>query len=344
MNRMIAACLSLLFAGMAAETFAQGSLTPPAGAPVPSMKTLEQVEPRTPICTAGFTISQPGSYYLTTNLTASASGIEIYADGVTLDLMGFALSGSRTPGYYGVYLGGAAGAPIRNVIVRNGIIRNFDSGILASRCQGARLEQLMLSSNLYSGVTLYGQSGLCENTVVRDCTINKNALYGIFFFGQSGVCDGNTIADCALSGNGLLGVYLSSGSGGRCNGNVIRDCAISGNASGGVQLFAGTGQCEGNLLSGCTINKNGVRGVWLDGANGNRLEGNHIVGQVGAATTGIECSGGARNVILCNTCVGQTNNFSLSSSDTYGPIVTASGALSTTNGAAGLSPWANFSR
>jgi hypothetical protein len=50
--------------------FAQGSLTSP-GAPAPTMKTLAQIEPRTPISSAPFTISVPGSYYLTTNLTFS---------------------------------------------------------------------------------------------------------------------------------------------------------------------------------------------------------------------------------------------------------------------------------
>jgi hypothetical protein len=45
---------------------AQGSLTPP-GAPAPAMKTLAQIEPRTPIASAPFTISAPGSYYLTTH-------------------------------------------------------------------------------------------------------------------------------------------------------------------------------------------------------------------------------------------------------------------------------------
>jgi hypothetical protein len=52
----------------------------------------------------------------------------------------------------------------------------------------------------------------------------------------------------------------------------------------------------------------------------------------------------SNNFIFKNTCVGQINNFSISANDTYGPIVTSSGALVTTNGAAALSPWANFSR
>src|SRR5450432_171554 len=73
-------------------TFAQGSLTPP-GAPAPTMKSLAQIEPRTPISSVPFTIGAPGSYYLTTNLTTTVSNaIVIAASGVTLDLNGFTLS------------------------------------------------------------------------------------------------------------------------------------------------------------------------------------------------------------------------------------------------------------
>src|SRR5208282_3674210 len=71
--------------------FAQGSLTPP-GAPAPTMITLSQIEPRTPISSAPFTITNPGSYYLTTNVTVSSgNGIIIAASDVTLDLGGFTI-------------------------------------------------------------------------------------------------------------------------------------------------------------------------------------------------------------------------------------------------------------
>src|ERR1700733_12219713 len=78
--------------------FAQGSLTPP-GAPAPTMRSLAQIEPRTPISSLPYTITEPGSYYVTTNLTgvSGSDGITIIflpvIENVTVDLNGFTLTG-----------------------------------------------------------------------------------------------------------------------------------------------------------------------------------------------------------------------------------------------------------
>lgn len=86
----------------ASFTLAPGPLTPP-GLPAPSMRTLDQIEARTPIPKgpaipiAGphFIISQPGSYYLTGNITVSTSdAIRVASNDVTLDLNGFTVRSS----------------------------------------------------------------------------------------------------------------------------------------------------------------------------------------------------------------------------------------------------------
>src|SRR5580704_7915636 len=69
--------------------FGQGSLTPP-GAPAPSMKSLDQIQPRTPI-SSPVAITQPGSYYLTTNIVGAFS-LTILTSDVTLDLNGFTIT------------------------------------------------------------------------------------------------------------------------------------------------------------------------------------------------------------------------------------------------------------
>ena len=388
--------LITLAAFAASLAFGQGTLTP-SGAPAPTMKTLDQVEPRTPISSAPYTISEPGSYYLTTNLTSTSHGVVITTNGVTLDLMGFTLSGDGGSSDYGVFVDGATNRVVENVVVRNGAVNNFAYGIRAEYSLGGRFEQLALFDNTYYGLHLNGFYGQCDGNTIADCSISGNGNYGVFLDGGYGQCDGNTIADCSISGNSSRGVYLNGGYGqcdgntiadcsisgngsrgvslygygGQCGGNTVADCTISGNGSYGVYLYGSYGQCDGNTVADCSISENSNYGVYLNGSygqcdgntvadctirknsdrgiylyfsDGNRVEGNHVTGQTGGSSYGIRCSVTADNLIIRNTCVGQTDNFVFDFDDTYGPEVTSSGAMATTNGAAALSPWANFSR
>jgi hypothetical protein len=106
--------------------FGQGSLAP-SGAPAPTMKTLDQVEARTPLAggTSPLTIGS-GSYYLTGNLnisSTSANGITVSGSHVTIDLNGFTLAGPSSGTGAGIYLLGG----VSNVIIVNGTIRNWGS-------------------------------------------------------------------------------------------------------------------------------------------------------------------------------------------------------------------------
>jgi hypothetical protein len=92
--KLAALALLATFSLQPSALLAQGSLTPP-GAPAPTMKTLAQIEPRTPIAAAPFTISAPGSYYLTTNLTVSG-GTAITA---TIGIGCYALVGTNAITY-----------------------------------------------------------------------------------------------------------------------------------------------------------------------------------------------------------------------------------------------------
>src|SRR5262245_53371403 len=116
---MKAILILLIFSMALVSSFGQGGLTPP-GAPAPTMKTLDQldakIERRTPISSLPFTISAPGSYVVTSNLTSAGAGITISANDVTVDLNGFNLTAG--PGGNGVRVSGAR----TNICVRNGSV------------------------------------------------------------------------------------------------------------------------------------------------------------------------------------------------------------------------------
>ncbi len=71
--------------------------------------------------------------------------------------------------------------------------------------------------------------------------------------------------------------------------------------------------------------------------HGAQAQGNHISGTTGTGTNGIRTFDSADNLVVRNSCIGHTDNFSLDVDDTFGPEITTSGTLGSTD------PWANFS-
>ncbi|MEO0716354.1 MAG: hypothetical protein AAFY58_05120, partial [Planctomycetota bacterium] len=121
-----AACVALSTI-IATSTAVAGPLTPPPGAPSSTNTTLQQVEPRTPIINTDTTIviTEPGSYYLASNIRTTSIGIEIQVGGVTIDLNGFVVEGSRsglTADAGVVVTSSATGGP---VVIRDGTVRRF---------------------------------------------------------------------------------------------------------------------------------------------------------------------------------------------------------------------------
>ena len=81
-HTLLRAALFLLFGAIPFSVLGQGALNPSAG-PAPLFKSLNEIQPRTAVAGGGATtISQPGSYYLTGNITVSSgNGITVSGTG-----------------------------------------------------------------------------------------------------------------------------------------------------------------------------------------------------------------------------------------------------------------------
>jgi hypothetical protein len=213
----------------APSAFSQGALTPP-GAPAPTMLTLNQIEPRTPVDathtgsggSAEFLISQPGSYYLSTNIVGVSGehGINISANNVTLDLNGFSLLGvsSAGDGIY-IHLG------YTNVTVHNGIISGWGNDGIECYANNALLEDIIVSTNSYNGV-YFGSGG-----VIRDCLVENNAANGIYVAGSGSLIFGNNFAGNIVGPNNFasISVYGSN--------NRIEANHVTGTNTAGYGIF-----------------------------------------------------------------------------------------------------------
>lgn len=277
-----------------------GPLNPPPG-PVASTP---GPEPRIAISAANtpgdtdslFRIAQPGSYYLTGNITGVAAkhGIEIAASGVTLDLNGFDLIGIA-----GSLDGVTSSLPgATNTTVVNGSVRSWggdgvDLGFAPSIA--SRLRDLTCSANAGFGV----RSGF--NAIVSDCVASQNTGGGFT------IASGTQMIRCTAAVNGAIGVNAGGTS-------VIADCLIERNTDDGVRA---TSDCtiRGNTCIANGFGAGDGAGIHLSGG-GNRVEGNLCSDN----DRGVDTDSGG-NFIVRNTCAGNTTAYFLAANNVFGPIV-----------------------
>lgn len=353
---------------------AQGALTPP-GAPAPTMKTLSEIEARTPvdaINTPGtaliqYVISQPGSYYLTGNLVGATNQfvcINIQASDVVLDLNGYELL-AATNIADGITISGFGP---RNVVIRNGSLRNWLNGIIGETCDAGELDHVRAYGCVLDGFYLRNNWTIthctalgCANgagmqvgdgCMITDCLLSSN--YDGIYGGK-----GCLISGCLAAANSYDGFVLtddynvskstsySSGHNGFTLGKSgqIRDCTANTNSASGISalVFCQVRGCTANANSnGIVVADNSVVADNQAAGNGNsgmtssgtgsRLEGNQTPNN---AINGILSVGGnSADIIVRNTSTGNgQHNYMPATSTTEGPLQTP--ALAT-------SPWANF--
>lgn len=303
-------CTSIATLGLlgSAAMLTAGPLDPPAGPVAPTYKTLQEVEPRIPLSQTSapgdasnqFRISQPGSYYLTGNITGQSGKTCIYiaSSRVTLDLNGFTVQGAS-----GATIGIRANSN-HGISIRNGTVHDFATGIDAQETNGSRLDNLCVSAS-----TTGFRIGL--TAVVTDCTSVDNTN-GFTVFSTSSLtrCSarggtrgfdvgwGCTLTDCNVWA-AETGFYLELESVlTRCSArensshgfNIQESCVLTectAYDNGGIGFFAtarsrlvhcvsrsnayGFSMVEANSLVECTSASNSTDGLFIDG-NSNTVE------------------------------------------------------------------------
>jgi len=271
-----------------------------AGAPQPTMRTLYQVEPRTPLVagspgvtvTAGgnITISQPGSYYLTANVALTGgNGITITNGPVTIDLNGFSVSTTAAATGSGILA--TTGS---TVIVSNGSIScsgsvNGTTGAIT----GQSFEYgINMFSSFQATVTKVNISGISNKAIYLDkdyatsiesCTA-LNCVNGF---------EAATISNCTATAIGQFAIV----------GELVSNCV--------GKSYVGTG------ISGLLVNnsigetKNTVTASLACGIRADVLSAGLVTNSRGiTGTVGLSNSRSinAHTIVGC-TCIGESGAF-----------------------------------
>ncbi len=346
----------VLFAS-AISVFAQGSLTPP-GAPAPTMKSLDQVEARTPISSAPFTITASGSYYLTADLTvASGNAITVNADDVTLDLNGFTISSTASPaGGAAVFIGNGR----QNITIRNGHIAGtttFSGGAFAGGGFNQGVTSLSTNRNIHVAdlavrqvasdaigignstpntfvercrITVAGGSGIRAN-VVRDCTVETAGSGAIV-----GGTVSNSVGTSVGTGGGDLGVSCTMAE--NCRGTAdaatgifattASNCVGVSNSNSGVNA-QNTTNCIGTSTSGIGLTTTNAINCSGTSTSDVGLRADNATNCTGTSTSG---SAGMSILGTAHTCRGKRDGgIAISASIAIGCTVNGTGTVSATS-------------
>lgn len=187
-----------------------GPLNPPAGSVGSTGRTTDEIynkitfgDGRIPIpaSSSTVTITNPGSYVLTGNITAAANtnGILVLANNVTIDLNGYTVAGPSNT-FTGVLVSGGYGG----FVLRNGTVTGFSAGVAAgSGAVGVVFEDLLIRDARTLGIL--ASSSSARGVRVRRCSVVDTGS-------TTTSTDGNiTISAISLTGAG----------------HVVEDCFIS---------------------------------------------------------------------------------------------------------------------
>lgn len=196
----------------------------------------------TKISSLPYEITNPGFYYLTSDLTGAQgwNGINVNADNVTIDLMGFTITGNSQANGTGIQVNNR-----NNVEIRNGTLRGWQNGgIYDSSGEGVNYRVLNLRT-IGSGIIIVG-----SNHLVKGCTVSDNTWYGIDI--GYGTITGNVISN--ITSEGSSGIKIDSGT---VSDNVVRNCT------------QGIRSMGGNVVGNSVLCNSGQTGIFVQGNDAN---------------------------------------------------------------------------
>jgi len=191
-----------------------GSLNPSAP-PAPTMKTLDEVEARTPIKASDLplTISSSGSYYLAETInfaTENTTGINITVGNVTIDLNGYSLIGPGTgTSGHGITASGS------KITVINGSVSGWKGNGISLAGTSNKVMNITSTGNKGNGISVGSQS------ILADCESSENELDGIT------IGDNSIARYCITYGNWNRGIVT-----GGCT--KVFNCVVRSNDNGGI--------------------------------------------------------------------------------------------------------------
>ena len=148
----------------------------------------------TPITTCGQVVRT--NALLTRDLgCAGRAGVVVGASGITINLNGFTVHGDRSSGRYGIDdLNG-----FDRVTVENGVVRNFDYGLVGFGANRLVVSGLVVSGNTSGGIFVVGSTPQIQSSKAL-----RNGEDGIYVLGTSA-----TVQSSTGSANAGSGIYVS---------------------------------------------------------------------------------------------------------------------------------------
>ncbi|MGC9309851.1 MAG: right-handed parallel beta-helix repeat-containing protein, partial [Candidatus Nanoarchaeia archaeon] len=188
-------------------------------------------------------------YTMNQSITTTDTCIRVKADNVTLDMNGYNITGDESND--GVYC-----SAFNNLIVKNGVLNNFNYGLYYNGT-GADFYEVNFSSNVFA---IYFSS--TTDSSLRNITVNEN-YYGIYLYSSYG----NNLIDIDVEDNLYEGIYLDSS-----NNNNLTNIQASNNLGYSSSSAIYLSLSNNNELTNIQSSNNLGGGIALAGSANNILE------------------------------------------------------------------------